>query len=261
MATGNLIEESPLEIVAAEQVEQLSLAMNCNGVGVLRNVVSESTLEWARNFVNERLEENEGRYFSLRGHEWMENSPPDSVFHTQAFRDVMKGLYEHAMGSAPPSDRVVSVLRVLAGTLGLRHSNLFHYDSYVVTALVPIMIPSKTREPSGQLVMFPNLRNVRRNSIVNILEKAVVESSFARRMWRKPWVQNLFGARIVLLEPGNIYFFWGMRSLHANEACQPERVRSTALFHFGDPHEKSIFKRMSQRRAAAFARRLEKRAA
>ena len=97
---------------------------------------------------------------------------------------------------------------------------------------------------------------MRRRAVVNIFEKALVESSAARRLWRSSWVQRLLEARVVPLEPGNIYYFWGMRSLHANQPCLPESVRSTALFHFSDPHEESIFKQFSQRRAEAASRRL-----
>jgi len=94
--------------------------------------------------------------------------------------------------------------------------------------------------------MFPNLRRVRRRVLVNVLEKGVMESKLARRLWRARCVQRALGARIVPLTPGNVYFFWGMRSLHANEACLPTSVRSTALLHFGDLHEGSPLKRISQ---------------
>jgi hypothetical protein len=40
----------------------------------------------------------------------------------------------------------------------------------------------------------------------------------------------------IKMVPGNIYFFWGYRSIHANEACDPTKVRATALFHFANPH-------------------------
>jgi hypothetical protein len=33
------------------------------------------------------------------------------------------------MGEAPPHDRVFPVLRVLAGSIGLRHAHLYRYDS------------------------------------------------------------------------------------------------------------------------------------
>ena len=256
MQTGSRVADTPLQAVSREDVEELNSAMNGYGVGVLRNVISDSVLERTRSYVKQALEKHNGQYFSLRGLEWIAESPLDAVFRSEGFHAVLKGLYEKAMDASPPSDRIAPSIRVLSGTLGLRHSNLFHYDSYVVTALVPILIPTRPDELPGHLVMFPNLRNVRRRAVVNIIEKALVESSAGRRLWRSHWAQRLLGARVVPLEPGNIYFFWGMRALHANQPCLPESVRSTALFHFGDPHEKSIFKQFSQRRAEAICRRL-----
>jgi hypothetical protein len=254
--TGSRSAAPPLRAISPEDVEELSSAMNGDGVGVLRNVISDFMLERAGSYVKQQLEKHNGQYFAERGPEWTAESSLDAVFRSEGFHAVLKGLYEKAMGASPPSDRITPSIRVLSGRLGLRHSNLFHYDSYVVTALVPILIPTRPDEPPGHLVMFPNLRNVRRRAVVNIIEKALVESSAGRRLWRSPWVQRVLGARVVPLEPGNIYYFWGMRSLHANQPCLPESVRSTALFHFGDPHEKSIFKQFSQRRAEAASRRL-----
>ena len=104
--------------------------------------------------------------------------------------------------------------------------------------------------------MYPNMRSVRRIALVNILEKAAIESSLARRLWRTAWLQRALGARVVPLTPGNVYFFWGMRTLHANEACLPTSVRSTVLLHLGDPHENSPLKTFSQRLHRRRLRRL-----
>ena len=62
-------------------------------------------------------------------------------------------------------------MRVLTGWQGIRHSNIFHYDSYVVSILLPVQIPHGPQEPEGNLVMFPNLRNARRSAIVNIVDE------------------------------------------------------------------------------------------
>jgi hypothetical protein len=45
------------------------------------------------------------------------------------------------------------------------------------------------------------------------------------------------------LQPGNLYFFWGYKSLHTNEPCDSDEIRSTALLHYTDPHEGSWLKR------------------
>jgi hypothetical protein len=57
-----------------------------------------------------------------------------------------------------------------------------------VTALVPIVIPHRPDEPRGHLVMFPDLRPVRR--FVNVLKKPVMESAHARRLWCSGWTQR-----------------------------------------------------------------------
>ena len=54
---------------------------------------------------------------------------------------------------------VFQVLRCLKGKSGLKHALRFHYDSYVVTALLPVIIPSQGS--AGHLVMAPNWRPVR----------------------------------------------------------------------------------------------------
>ncbi|MBC8752308.1 hypothetical protein F6X42_39575 [Paraburkholderia sp. WC7.3b] len=47
-----------------------------------------------------------------------------------------------------------------------------------------------------------------------------------------------------------------MRSLHANQACLPSSVRCSVLLHFGDPHEGSVFKGLSQRLHSMSLRRM-----
>jgi hypothetical protein len=45
------------------------------------------------------------------------------------------------------------------------------------------------------------------------------------------------------MKPGNLYLFWGYRSIHTNEPCDPDKIRATALFHYVDPHIGSRLKR------------------
>ena len=44
-----------------------------------------------------------------------------------------------------------------------------------------------------------------------------------------------------------MYFFWGYRSIHTNEPCDPDKLRATALFHYGDPHRNSKTRAMIRR--------------
>ena len=41
----------------------------------------------------------------------------------------------------------------------------------------------------------------------------------------------------IKMVPGNLYLFWGYRSVHTNEPCDPASIRATALFHYANPHQ------------------------
>jgi len=229
--------------------------MDETGVGILHESVPDAILEEMRSFIRQQIKVHDGQYFNFAGKPWVSRTCLAPLVEDTGLRALLVSLYEQKMGRSPPSDRIFPVIRVLTGTQGLRHAYNFHYDSYVVTILLPILIPNGPDEPPGHLMMYPNLRNARRFSIVNILEKLVVEK-LLNRLWRTPLLQHWFSAKIVPLTPGNLYFFWGMRSLHANQACLPESVRCTVLLHFGDPHEDSVFKGVSQRLHARKLRRM-----
>ncbi|WP_207887293.1 hypothetical protein [Pseudomonas sp. 30_B] len=235
----------------------LANSMDESGVGILHHSVPDAILAQMRSFIAHQIEQHDGQYFSFEGMEWTAGTCLRPLFEDVGLRALFRCLYERKMRKAPPSDRIFPVLRVLTGTHGLRHANNFHYDSYVVTILLPVLIPNGPGELPGHLVMFPNFREERRFAVVNILEKLLVEK-LLKRIWSRPRVQQWLSAKIVPLTPGNLYFFWGMRSLHANQPCLPTSVRSTVLLHFGDPHEGSVFKGISQRLHARRLRRMDR---
>lgn len=253
-----LNEERPIDEFARVDVQSaqaLAQSMDDDGVGVLDDIVPAAMLAKLRNGVAELIEQHGTRYFGFNGAQWISGTCLAPLFEDAGLHALLRQLYVRKMGALPPSDRIYPVMRVLSGNQGIRHSNIFHYDSYAVSILLPVLIPNDPGELAGHLVMFPNLRNARRFAIVNIVEKAIVEKLLGR-IWRLPRVQKWLSAKVVTLEPGNLYFIWGLRSLHANQACLPSSVRCTVLFHFGDPHESSIFKGFSQRLHAMKLRRM-----
>jgi hypothetical protein len=45
------------------------------------------------------------------------------------------------------------------------------------------------------------------------------------------------------MAPGDL--FLGYRTVHANEACDPDKISATALFHFGETHADSGLRRLN----------------
>jgi hypothetical protein len=114
-----------------------------------------------------------------------------------------------------------------------------------VTALLPVIIPSQGS--AGHLVMAPNWRPVRSSYLFNLLDKIILDNPATQYLLRLGFRSGLLKLKQIPMVPGNLYLFWGYRSVHANEACDPDKIRATALFHFGDPHANSGLRRFTGR--------------
>ena len=51
-------------------------------------------------------------------------------------------------------------------------------------------------------------------------------------------------AHVKQLKVGNIYLFWGYRTLHGNLPCGVDALRTTLLLHLGDPHGNALATRV-----------------
>ncbi|MCO6416053.1 hypothetical protein JYK14_07700 [Siccirubricoccus sp. KC 17139] len=241
----------PFPALASRDIDDIFAAMQQDGVAMLRNCIPHTALGAIADFVEQELARNGGEYFCYLGPGPVAGLPLAQLGRSAGFRGVMTGLYERSMRRAAPADDIFQVLRVLSGRSGLRHSYRFHYDAYLITALVPILIPARPRAQRGDLVIYPNLRGVRSSTLTNLAEKALLQNRLVAKPLASPWVQRRMGARDVPMEPGNVYFFWGYRSLHANRPCPPDVVRATALYHFANPHaENSLVRRIEARHQA-----------
>ncbi|MCD5985776.1 hypothetical protein KDX39_23605 [Pseudomonas sp. CDFA 610] len=236
-----------------QPVQNLAQDMDTRGFTTLKNVLNETDLEQLRAFTDRQASQHPGEYFAYHGETALSESLLASLWSTPELKHLLGQLYKHGAQRQSISDQIFPVLRCVQGEQGLRESNRFHYDASLVTALIPIYIPTEGEE-CGDLMLFPNLRNVRQHIALNIIEKLLLQNPLTRwvmciairRGWLKP--------EVLKLQPGDIYLFWGYRTLHANQACSPGLKRATAIFHFGDPHSGGRVTRLildhTQQRAA-----------
>lgn len=226
--------------------------MNDHGYSCITNFLKPEQLIGLQHHIKTDAEKHKGHYFAHHGGEAIENSLLGVLGASPEFRAMLANIYWEGTGRKAFSDAIHPVLRCVQGGSGRRESNCFHFDASLVTVLLPIEIPQHGIH-RGDLIVFPNLRRVRSNVFWNVMEKALVQNAVSRALIsaaiRRGWVKP---AKLQLI-PGNIYLFWGYRSLHANELCDPSSRRATAIFHYGDPHAGSLATRlilkMNQRRA------------
>lgn len=249
----------PLSFDVDEQrVKQLANEIDINGFATLSGMLSEADLEQLRAYTDHHASQHPGEYFAYHGERALADSLIVSIWADPRFKALLADLYQQAAGEQAHNDRIFPVLRCVQGTQGQRESNCFHFDASLVTALIPIFIPQHGEE-RGDLILFPNLRTVRSNVIFNVIEKALLQNRFSRKLICLAMQRGWFTPDTLQLEPGNVYFFWGYRSLHANRPVSPDLKRATALFHFGDPHTGSLATQLilkfNERRALRASRR------
>jgi hypothetical protein len=230
--------------ISRETIIDLVADMNRVGFGVLSGYLEPADLEDLRQFVETAVAAVGGEYVLFTGEETVAGTLLNKLSASPAFVNLLHQVYEQGYRAAP-NQSLYQVLRCLKGKSGLKHALRFHYDSYVVTALLPVIIPSQGSP--GHLVMAPNWRPVRSSYLFNLLDKIILNNPATQFLLRHAFRSGLLKLKQVPMVPGNLYFFWGYRSVHANEACDPDKIRATALFHFGDPHADSGLRRFTGR--------------
>jgi hypothetical protein len=107
-----------------------------------------------------------------------------------------------------------------------------------VTMVVPIFMPDAERGTAGELVGLFNKRPFRRFVLTNIIDKVIRQSRFYRRHIIRKLDRTDYLHRVDM-EAGNLYLFWGYRSLHGNMPCESGALRATLILHLGRPHGSS----------------------
>ena len=226
--------------VSVPQLDRLIADMNRDGYGVIPNYVDGPELESMRTFVGDAIASAGHGYVGFVGRSAVAGSVFADLSESPSFLSLMKSIYEQGSGRPAPEGELYQVLRCLAGETGKAHSLIFHYDSYVVTALIPVEIPNSGQ--SGDLVMLRPGRGVRRSYLANLFDKLLLDNKASQGLLRFLHGKGRLPVIRVKMTPGNAYFFWGYQTVHANEACDPQAVRATAIYHFGNPHGESNFR-------------------
>jgi hypothetical protein len=218
--------------------QRIASQIHSAGFAVLENYIDAAALKRAQDFVFSTVKKNSGNGVIYRGPKeemagiFIYDLPKKADF-VKLCRDV----YEAGTGCEAPQSDCYQVLRCLSGPLGRKNSMRFHFDSYMLAALVPIIIPSEG--PSGDLLILPNVRGVRKFYAASLIDKFVLASPLKQNQLKNMYASNDYHLIRIKLVPGHLYFFWGYMSAHTNEECAIDKIRSTALFHYFDPHAAS----------------------
>ena len=172
-----------MELVSPQTMKELASAIDESGFACLMDYVEPEKLSQMRSFVSDAIAKSHGRYASFTGAEEMAGSSLDDMARSASFKELMRGVYEAGTGRPAPNTDFYQVLRCLSGEDVTTHSLRFHYDSYVLTALIPIEIPASGRK--GDLLIIPNARKIRNSYAANLVDKVLIDNSLMKRRMRR----------------------------------------------------------------------------
>lgn len=222
--------------LSPQQVPQLVHDIETKGFACISNYLQRTDLERMQMFVSGTIAQKEKEYVHFNGPDSVRGSGLEELARSRSFVRLLHDVYQCGTGKRPLEEDFYQVLRCLAGKSGVKNSLIFHYDSYVVTALVPILIPKDGL--GGDLLMYPNTRRIRNAYLFNAIDKVLLDNPVTQWVLRACIDRKGLSPLRIRMMPGNIYLFWGYRSIHTNEPCDTDKVRATALFHYANPHRK-----------------------
>ncbi|PZM17253.1 hypothetical protein [Rhizobium tubonense] len=238
--TDLLAAKTRAQPIPDSTIAEMASDMERDGYCCLPSYVSGKDLVQMQEFASAIIRQSGRTSLSLNRSEQFSGTKFEALANSERFQEIFSRLYEIALQKPSPEVNFYQVLRCLTGEDMARESFIFHYDSFLITALLPVIIPKKGRR--GDFIMFPNTRGVRSAYLINLIDKMLVDNRISQWILKRVAQSGYFGMKRISLVPGNLYFFWGYRSIHTNEPCDPDQLRSTALYHFADPHIDSPLK-------------------
>lgn len=223
--------------ITDDEISRIAQNMDRDGYDVIEDYLSSEEMAPLREFAEAKVREAGGEYVALVGPAEVSETLLSELPQSSEFSNLCQRLCKAQTKGQLPKGEFYQVLRCIQGTTGKDHCNRFHYDSYVVSAIIPVSIPDVGMR--GDLMLLPNTRKIRKSYFVNMFDKFLIDNAFSQWALRTAVRLGLPGFARIHMRPGNLYLFCGYRSIHANEGCDPDKLRATAVFHYGDPHKSS----------------------
>jgi len=231
----DIISVKPSEALLSEITQDLMT----EGFYCLDGALDKKTLTEFKCEIESLIDEKGRRYFSLINPYKNIKSKFNLLDKSKNLKGFLFELAKLGSKNKYSKSEILNVLRVVAGGKTNSQSLKFHYDATIITILIPLVIPKGSPEECGHFLAFKNLRRLRNNVLLNFLEKILMQNIFTQKIISLIALKNI-SKHIIEFKEGNIYFFYGYRTLHANLPLKSEYTRATMLFHYGDPHQDSL---------------------
>lgn len=227
----------PYSTFSDAQVASLIKAIDSDGYAVLPGWASPAQLKELQTLVTDTVAAAGNDYVALSGRQPVQGSPLYDWGSSRDFVDLCRRITEGATGQRSSDTTLTQTLRCLTGNGGRRESLIFHYDSFVLTTIMPVCMPESGER--GDLLMLPNRRRLRHSYLRNLVDKVLVDNKWVQTYLKNRFAMDDKAFTRIAMQPGHMYLFWGYRSLHTNLPVAEDALRATAVFHYHNVHGSS----------------------
>lgn len=225
--------------------QDLYKKLNLDGIVEIPAFVSSEDLIKAQNIAKEAIESSGTEYRAFSNDEGPEGHFLNELLQKFGLQKTCHSICEFADGVDYSNAETLLVWRNFRGRASQGHVLKFHYDSYIISALIPILIPEEGKR--GDFLIIPNTRKVRKSYVVNLLDKLMLDNILTQWFLKLLYFGRSSFIKKIQLNPGSLYIFWGYRSIHTNDNVDGDKMRSTAIFHCLNPHAENSLKSQLQR--------------
>jgi hypothetical protein len=232
-----------IDALALVDADWIARQLDLNGIASIEACFSGEDVAEAESQVREFVGHRHNEYVARVGTAGLTGIMLADLANSPTFLSLCATIYRARHQNGHDAS-MKQVLRCLSGTTGIAESNYFHFDSYAMTVIAPIIMPQSG--PPGDLILFHHFRNTTCNYVVNVLQKAILSLTPTQTLLK--WASQHGYASKIRLKPGTLYFIDGERALHANEPCDPSAIRATLVIHFAEAQYDHWLKRCWKRR-------------
>lgn len=150
--------------------------------------------------------EGKNRKYSVKG-SLLQGTVIDELAHSPLIAALINGIL-HGDGRDALIDAPIEASEIVPGINIMRGPGdvtAFHFDGTFLNILVPVFIPAIEGPNRGQLTIYPNIRSFRKNLYDRLVVPVICRFGFFRVFFRSAEIDY---------QPGNVYLFYGYRSLH-----------------------------------------------
>jgi hypothetical protein len=228
------------EVIRLDGISASRLAnqLDNDGVVLLRDVISNEWLEALRVSVTDHIADHGDGDFLIGQADHEIGSPAHQLVSDPQLQQLFNETARLRLPKAVAGQHIQCRIPVRAGTWPKFSSRLFHYDTSVLTMLVPIFIPRAAIGSCGELAAFGNKRPFRRSVASHFVDLILTYNPVYRRRVTKA-VLDAPEKHIVDFQPGDACVFWGYRTYHGNLTCAPGLLRATLVLQYGQVHSDS----------------------